>query len=299
MIPSRTIMVLGLAVAVLGGAAAIGGILAQESGESVAFVSARGETVELFGRGLYRYDSVFSGANFRAQDIVTVVIAVPLLLASLLWYRRGSLRGGLLLTAALGFFLYEYASMALMAAFSAFFLVYVAAMSAALFGLILIIRSLERSIDETGLAEDLPNRFGGIYMIAAGLVTIFVWLLPLLGAQLSGGVPDHLDHYTTMVTDALDLAVITPTCFIAGVLMLRKRALGYIVAMPLLGTIVMLLFLISGGTISQIAEGVIFTPAEIIGPIAGFAVLGLAGAVLLVLIVRRLPPVLHRGQPAA
>lgn len=300
MTPSRTIVGLSIIVALLAVAASVGGIVLQEPGEAVAFISARGEVVELFGRGLYRYDSVILGANFRAQDIVTVAIAVPLLVSALLWYRGGSLRGGFLLTGMLGFFLYEYASMSLMAAFNAFFLVYVAAMSASLFGLILSMRSLERAVEGRGLADGLPGRFGGIFMIAAGLVTVVVWLLPLLGAQLAGGLPDHLDHYTTMVTDALDLAVITPTCFIAGALMLRRRVLGYIAAMPLLGTIVMLLFLIAGGTMSQIAAGVVFTPGEIVGPIAGFALLGVAGTILLVMILRRLPhSAQDRGRSAA
>jgi hypothetical protein len=60
--------------------------------------------------------------------------------------------------------------------------------------------------------------------------------------------------------------------------------------MPLLATIVMLLPLITGGTISQIQAGIEFTPAEIVGPIAGFAVLGVAGISVLVAILRRIKP---------
>ena len=124
-------------------------------------------------------------------------------------------------------------------------------------------------------------------MLTSGAVTVAVWLLPLLTAQLAGNPPDHLDHNTTMVTDALDLAVITPGAIIAGVLLLRRRPLGVIVAMPLLGIIVLLLPLIVGGTISQLAAGIEFTPAEIVGPIAGFGLLAVAGTTLLTVIVHR------------
>jgi hypothetical protein len=270
--------------------ATIGGIVLQQPGESVAFQSARGEAVELFGRGLYRYDSVFSGANFRSQDIVALALGLPIFVVALVLYMRGSLRGVLVLAGMFGFFLYVYASMALMSAFNPFFLVYVGAMSAGLFGLILSLRTLDQPEVLARMTDDMPYRSTAVFMFAGGAVTLFVWLLPLLDAQLRDVPPEHLDHYTTMVTDAIDLSVITPATFICGALLLRRRPLGFLYAMPLLATIVMLLPLITGGTISQIQAGIEFTPAEIVGPIAGFAVLGVAGISVLVAILRRIKP---------
>lgn len=286
---SKSVLILSVLVAVLAVVATVGGIALQAPGESVSSTSARGEAVELFGRGLYRYDSLILGANFRAQDIVTLGLGVPVLVVAIVLYRRGSLRGGLLLAGMLGFFLYEYSSMALMSAFNDFFLVYVAAMSASLFGLILILRSLEERSTLDSLEGSMPWRSAAVFMFAGGAITFFVWLLPLAGAQIRGEVPNHLDHYSTMVTEALDLAIITPSTFVCGTLLARRRPLGFVYAMPLLGTIVMLLPLIAGGTISQIEAGIAFTPAEIIGPISGFAVLGVGGLALLVAVLRGAP----------
>ena len=72
----------------------------------VSFTTVRGEVVDLFGAGIYRYDSVFSGAGNRGTDVVTLVIALPLLVMSVLGCRRGSLRWQLVLTGALAYFLY-------------------------------------------------------------------------------------------------------------------------------------------------------------------------------------------------
>jgi hypothetical protein len=49
---------------------------------------------------------------FRGTDAVTLFVSVPLLALSFLLYRRGSLRGALLLVGVLGFFLYYSASLA-------------------------------------------------------------------------------------------------------------------------------------------------------------------------------------------
>jgi hypothetical protein len=126
-------------------------------------------------------------------------------------------------------------------------------------------------------------------MFAGGIITIGAWLVPILIAQLQGELPPRLDHNITMVTDSLDLATITPATFISGILMLKAKPLGYLIAMPLLGIIVMLIFLISSGTVSQILAGISFSPGEIIGPIAGFGILGILGAIVFGSIVKKLP----------
>lgn len=302
---SRTTIVTALAalVAALTVAATLGGILSQEPGDPVPFTTVRGEQVDLFGHGLYRYDSLFSGANFRAQDLVVLAVAVPALGSAALLAHRGSRPGRLLLAAAFGALAYVYASMAFMAAFNPFFLAYVAILSGSLFGLALTVRAIEETDREALRAAAMPWRAASLFMLAGGAVTLVVWLVPLLSAQLAGNPPDHLDHTTTMVTDALDLAVITPGAVACGLLLWRRRPLGIALAMPLLGTIVLLLPLIVGGTISQVAAGIEYTPAEVVGPIAGFGLLGVAGTGLLVAIVRRsrsreaLPSTVPGGHP--
>jgi hypothetical protein len=81
-----------------------------------------------------------------------------------------------------------------------------------------------------------------------------------------------------MVTDALDLAIITPSALLAGVLLRRRDPLGYLIATVLLVLLLILAPAIIAQTISQIAAGIDFTPGEVIGPIAGFIVLGAIAA---------------------
>jgi hypothetical protein len=69
----------------------------------------------------------------------------------------------------------------------------------------------------------------------------------------------------------------------------RREPLGYLLAAPLLVTIVMLLPSIALGTALQAAAGISFTVAEIVGPIIGFGVLGIIGARLLVRLLRAVP----------
>ncbi|MFC0903362.1 hypothetical protein ACFHWD_01460 [Clostridium sp. MT-14] len=90
------------------------------------------ETVRLYGKGLYHNESVSMAAQVRAQDVVTLVFAIPLLLVSLILNKR-SLKGKLLLVGTLGYFLYTYMSYSFLAIYNNFFLIYVLLMSLSFF----------------------------------------------------------------------------------------------------------------------------------------------------------------------
>jgi hypothetical protein len=79
-------------------AAAGSGLFMPSGGSSIAFRTIREETVEIWGQGLYKYDTPIGATGFTAADMITLVLAIPVLLISIIMYRRGSLKGGLLLT---------------------------------------------------------------------------------------------------------------------------------------------------------------------------------------------------------
>jgi hypothetical protein len=123
-------------------------------------------------------------------------------------------------------------------------------------------------------------------MLASGAVTLAVWLGPLLGALIQGEPPRLLDSYTTSITDALDLGVLTPAMFVSGVLILRRAPLGYLIALSLLVLEAMLAPMIAAQTVSQIEAGISFTAGDLAGPITGFVVIALAAVGMLVALYR-------------
>lgn len=90
----------------------------------------------------------------------------------------------------------------------------------------------------------------------------------------------------SLLIDVLDLGLITPATFIAGVLIWRRNPVGYLVAFALLVLEVMLTPMIATQTVSQLLAGIAFTPAEIIGPMIGFATLGLFALWVLLILLR-------------
>ena len=280
-------MVLGAVIVALSALATIVGLLARPN--PVEVVTVRGSVAELFGGGVYHYDTVFVGAGNRGTDAVTLVIAIPLLMLCLRETRRASLRWTLTVSGAVAWFLYVYLTMAVGSAFNPLFLVYVVIFSAALWMLGLVIRNVD-VVRLAGQVDRLPRTGPAVLMLVSGVATAMIWLVPILGAQLAGDAPARLDSYTTVVTTAIDAAVITPAAIVAGILILRRSGVGYLMAVPLLVLESMLAPMIAAQTTSQVLAGVSFQPGEIVAPLAGFVVLAGAAVWVLVTILRALQP---------
>jgi hypothetical protein len=213
--------------------------------------------------------------GFQASDAVTLILGVPTLIFSVLRYREGSVRGGLLLTGTLAYFLYNYGSMALGAAYNPLFLIYVALMSASLFGLILTLMSFDMALLPSHFSPRLPHRRIGIYLIVSGLVLLMIWLvLSIIPALLIGKAPPELWSYTTVITHAIDMGFVAPILIISGVMLFRINPLSYLLASTsLIFTVILGINLLIAGTV-QMLTGLIDIQ-QFIGFVASFTILTL------------------------
>jgi hypothetical protein len=178
--------------------------------------------------------------------------------------------------------------MALGAAYNRLFIVYIALFSVSLFAFIQAFSSVDLTTIQSQIPSGLPTRGLAIFMVIAGIVTVFAWGSPLVSAFLKDLPPERLDSYTTMVTYALDLAIITPASVLCAVLVFRGNPSGYVIATSLLALIIMLTPQIVLSTVFQRSAGVPLTPGEMIGPVSGFVLLGIVAAWYLVAILRNL-----------
>ncbi len=251
------------------------GLFWQDEGNLFSFTTLRGDTVSIAGRGLYRYDTTLMAMGFKAGDAVTLILGIPALIFSLLRYRRGSVRGGLLLAGTLAYFLYNYASIAFGAAYNHLFLVYVVLMSASLFGLILTLMSFDLATLTAHFSAHLPHRNIGIYEIVSGIVLVLIWpVLSIIPALVEGKALPEVWSYTTIITYAIDMGILAPVLIATGVMLLHRKPLGYLLSSTLLVFTVMLgTNLLTAGTIQMLA-GFIDIP-QFIGFVASFAILTL------------------------
>jgi hypothetical protein len=208
-------------------------------------------------------------------DAVTLGLAIPLLVLALGLYRHGSLRGGILLAGVLAYFLYNYSSLALGAAYNNLFLVYVAVMALSLFAFVIALGAFDPAALMPHFLPTLPQRGIGLYLIVSGVILLLIWLvLSIIPALLQGEAPPEVWSYTTVITFVLDLGIIAPALIVAGTLLLRGAPFGYLLSAVLLVFTVVLGINLTAGGIAQRLTGVI-TMGQFIGMSASFMVLTL------------------------
>ncbi len=256
---SNVLITLSILIAVLSLFAAGLGLFYQGSGGgSFPFTTIRGQTVQTYGQGVYRLDTLTPAISFKMADLVTLLVAVPLLIVSLMLYRRSSLRGGLLLAGDLAYFLYSYASVAFGAAYNNLYLVYVILLGLSLFAMILVLTVFDLETFPQHFSNRLPRRGIGIFLIVSGVILALIWLVMIIvPALVVGQAPEVVESYTTFMTGVVDLAVVAPALIVAGILIRRNAPFGYLLSSALLIFTVVLGINLTAGGIGQLSAGVI------------------------------------------
>jgi hypothetical protein len=284
---SITLVVLVGVVAVLAAFAAVVGLIYGDGGSPSSFTTVRGEKVMMYGQGLYGFETLRDGAGWKGADLYVLLVGLPLLIGAALLYRRGSFKGGLLLTGTLGYLLYNSASMTVGYAYNNLFLVYVALFSASLFAFVLALVSFDLSALPAHFSKQLPRRAIAGFLFVVGVSLVFVWgVMDILPALLNGQAPALTGH-TTLPTHALDMGIIAPASVLAGVLLLRRAPLGYL----LCSTLMIVSAVLGGGVLAlsaaQVIAGVL-TVAQIMVFVVPFVILSAIALALTVVLFRNI-----------
>ena len=281
---NKTILILALVIIPLALLAAGAGVIWQGSGAAFPFSTLRGETVMIRGHGLYFYDTVNSSSQEIGQDVVTLILGIPLLIAGIILTRKGTLRGRLLITGAFGYFLYTYAAMSFLTAFNPLYLVYVALFSISLFGFILSLSGLSPVEVASHISDRFPRRTIATYFILVAAFLSLAWLKLVVPPMISGTPPSGLESAITMVIQSLDLGVIVPTSLITAILLLQKRPWGYTLA-----SVVLLKILTMGSALIAMIIGQILAKVPI-EPVTSvfFVLISISGIILAVATLRNI-----------
>jgi hypothetical protein len=235
----------------------------------------------LFGqRGLYEPNPA-TLPSFLTQDVITLVVVVPLLVTCLWLVRRGSVRGLLVWMGTFFYIAYAYSFAVLGTWLPPLFLVYVAIVSMSVYSLIFVLMSTDAEAVRGRFSDQTPVRWAGGFLMVMSLLLATLWVAMIVGDTLSGTQPKS----TLFVIWPLDLVIALPALFWGGLWLWRRQALGYVV-----GGIVLMKAAAEG--LALVAQTVVTLFMSGIGDdvLPAYAVIGVGGLVLLALYLRGLGP---------
>lgn len=248
---------------------------------SLACVSIAGA----FFPATYVRDSPSLGAQGVGQDLVDLFLAVPLLLISFFYLRRGNRLAILIYGGTVGYIMYSFIIYCFGVHFNRLFLLYCLTLSLSLYTFIMLISNL-RQMQVESWFEGAPVKLISVYLMVVAAIFCVLWLKSIVPAIVHNEVPRDVSDYGLLVNPVhvIDLAFALPGLVIGAILIRKKQGLGYIIAAISLVFMVLLTIALAAMVVMLVLRDISedFTVAIV------FAVLALSSTLFAVLLFRSL-----------
>jgi hypothetical protein len=175
---------------------------------------------------------------FLPVDLFHLIAGLPILLVSMWLARRGKLAGLLLWPGVLLYVLYNYVLSLMGVPFGALFLVYLLLVPLSAYAAIVLMSAIDAKAVSEQLAGNVPRRTTGSFLVVVTSLFVLMAVGGILDALISQEEVSRLQQILWIA----DLATISPACLAGGVLLLRRKPLGYTGATGLLLAYSMLFF---------------------------------------------------------
>jgi hypothetical protein len=236
----------------------------------------------LLGRvfqGQYR-DVEWIRTTWFGNDLVTLLLVAPLLIAALALVRRDSLQGLLLWLGVLGYGAYNYAYYLLGASLNVFFPLYVVLLVLSVATLILVLARIDAVQVAAAFRTKTPVRIIGGYLVFVAFGLSLVWY-GTWAAYIFAGRPTPVETEAFKLVAALDNAIMVPMLAIGGILLWRRNVWGGVLAgiAGIQGSLYLLVLSVNSGV--AILRGLVEAPGEL--PVWGVLAISTAATTVVLL----------------
>ncbi|SMO89941.1 hypothetical protein [Fodinibius sediminis] len=266
----KSITILSSIIIILAVVAASMSVFSTGSPGPYDIETVRGETVTVYGKGPYKHMSEDVAPQGIAQGYITLFVGVPLLILSLVWARRGSLKGRFLLAGTLGYFLVTYLFYLVMGMYNVLFLVYVILLGTTFFAFAQTLLSFDLTNIAERFSESTPIKFIGGFLVFNSMAIGLMWLQVVVPPLVNGSIiPGQVEHYTTLIVQGLDLGLLLPLSFVSGLLFIRRKPFEYLLTPMYFIFLSILMVALTAKVIAMGMFGQHIVPAIVIIPFFG------------------------------
>lgn len=197
----------------------------------IATLAIGGSLTGIFVDRIYANETDVWAGEAVGQDIANLVV-FPVMLALAYAAARGSTRALLAWIGTLVYAAYTYAIYAFAVHFGPLFLLDVAVFGLTVWALVGSLASVDP--ERVKARFNTPHLLGFVawFLIVVAAVFALLWLIQDVPEMVAGTTPDSLEEYglLTNPVHVLDLALFLPAAMLAGVLLRRGQAWGYVLA---------------------------------------------------------------------
>lgn len=182
----------------------------------------------LFSPDAYTNNTDDWATQAMGQDLINILI-LPFYLYSVLFINRKRNSFPLVWVGITCYFIYTFLIYSFDIDFNRMFLLYTSILGLTVYSLLFLFYSNKNKFHILPSSPFSEQLTGG-YFIFTALLFCGLWLSEILPANVLNTTPDSLENLPTNPVQVLDLSIVLPGFFTAGMLIIRKKRLGYILA---------------------------------------------------------------------
>ena len=182
--------------------------------------------------GFYSAETLNWEAQGIGQDLIDLFLITPVLILSAWMAWRGSKAGLLLWGGALFYLIYTFVIYCFAVHFNSLFLVYCLILGLSFYAFLSFLISYADEPVTGWFSGRAPVAFTAWFLIGIAAVFYLLWLSEVVPAMLSNQAPDSLVQ-TGLFTNpvhVLDLSVCLPGLILTGILLLKNKPMGRLLA---------------------------------------------------------------------
>lgn len=167
--------------------------------------------------------------NYLANDIVNIILGLPLFIIALVFIRRGKLLGLLLLPGALIYVIYNYVGYALGRSWNWIAMINLALVVLSLISLVLLLKVIDHQAVIEKLKGYVGEKVAGWILVVFGLAFIALAVSTIITGIQEGTIPPLGENAVSVADIVVSLVWVS-----GGILLLRNNPLGFSTGLGLL-----------------------------------------------------------------
>lgn len=258
----------------------IGGLCSFDTAHSYDITNQYGNTVKIWGSGIYAYDSYFKASIFIGSDFTILVFIVPLFVYTLQKMRKEqTIEYYIRCFSVLCLLLYYSASLAFGVTYNDFHLLYIALFGICFYNVgLLFVKLYTVNIGRKKVCSYSVSKGMKAFLILSGVSLFAAWLPDIVMSLLNDTSLELIEVYTTEITYVLDMAIISPLMIITFCMLKKKSFIGYTFLRMIFKVCIGVGIMLPIQTIFQLAAGIKIPIPAIISKVLIFVLLAFFAA---------------------
>lgn len=274
------ISVLNVVIILLSAIVTICGICSFHTEFSYNTVNQYGQSIKMWGAGVYSHDSFFKAPIFIGSDFTILIFILPF---AVLTFVKMQLKPKLELyiqnLAVMSLLLYYSASIAFGVTYNHLHLLYIALFGACFYCVCFLFAKLNAAqINQEKVCEYNIPKGVKTYLVILGVALFVAWLPDIITSLFNGTSLDLIEVYTTEITYVLDMGVISPLMFLILHLTNQGSFIGFVLLRIILKVCIGIGIMLPIQTAFQMMAGISIPIPALVTKVLIFVMLALFAA---------------------